>query len=93
VTVVLGGILTPIGEEFLFRGVLANFLLRWAPWAAVTVSAAVFAVAHGINSVMPLAFVIGIATGLLLWSSGSIWPAVAVHMVYNSAGLIYHGTV
>ncbi|MGW3957993.1 CPBP family intramembrane glutamic endopeptidase [Streptomyces sp. NPDC004752] len=93
VTVVLGGILTPVGEECLFRGVLANFLYRWGPWVAVTVSAANFAVAHGINSVMPLAFVIGIATGLLLRSSGSIWPAVAVHVAYNSAGMIYHGTI
>ncbi|NEA19053.1 CPBP family intramembrane glutamic endopeptidase [Streptomyces halstedii] len=93
VTVMLGGTLTPIGEEFLFRGALAHFLYRWGPWTAITVSAAVFAVAHGIKSVMPLAFVIGIATGLLLRSSGSIWPAVAVHMAYNSAGMIYHGTI
>ncbi len=29
--VLLGGLLTPLGEEVLFRGVLASFLFRWAP--------------------------------------------------------------
>lgn len=59
---------------------LANFLFRWGPWVGVLVSAAIFAVAHGINSVMPLAFVIGLATGLLLRFSDSIWPGILVHM-------------
>ncbi|MEW1841153.1 type II CAAX endopeptidase family protein [Nonomuraea angiospora] len=91
VTVFLGGILSPIGEELLFRGLLANFLFRWGPWVGVLVSAAIFAVAHGVNAVMPVAFVVGVATGVLLRASGSMWPAIAVHIVYNSAGLVYHG--
>ncbi|MDT8912329.1 type II CAAX endopeptidase family protein [Amycolatopsis sp. PS_44_ISF1] len=91
VTVVLGGLLTPLGEEALFRGVLAGFLFRWGPWIGVPLSAAVFALAHGLNAVMPLAFVVGLSTGLLLRFSGSLWPAVVVHVVYNSAGILYHG--
>ncbi|WP_218038398.1 CPBP family intramembrane glutamic endopeptidase [Acrocarpospora pleiomorpha] len=91
VTIVLGGVLTPFGEEVLFRGVFASFLLRWGTWIGVIVSAAVFAVAHGVNSVMPVAFVVGLGTGLVLRFSGSIWPAVVIHVVYNSVGLLYHG--
>ncbi|MEV7550366.1 type II CAAX endopeptidase family protein [Amycolatopsis sp. NPDC089917] len=91
VTVMLGGVLTPLGEEALFRGVFANFLFRWGAWIGVPVSAAVFALAHGVNAVMPLAFVVGLSTGLLLRRSGSLWPAVVVHVVYNSAGILYHG--
>ncbi|ORA54205.1 type II CAAX endopeptidase family protein [Mycobacteroides franklinii] len=90
VTVALGGLLTPLGEEALFRGVLAQFLLRWGTWIGLVVSAAIFALAHGINAVMPLAFVIGLSTGLLLQLSGSIWPGVLVHAVYNSLGIFYH---
>ncbi|QOF29113.1 hypothetical protein E3G43_002667 [Mycobacteroides abscessus] len=86
----LGGILTPLGEEALFRGVLATFLFRWGSCVSVVFSAAVFAVAHGINGVMPLALMIGLANGVLLWCSGSIWPAVMVHLAYNSAGIVYH---
>lgn len=90
VTVALGGLLTPLGEEALFRGVLAQFLSRWGTWIGLLVSAALFALAHGINAVMPLAFVIGLSTGLLLQLSGSIWPGVLVHAVYNSLGIFYH---
>ncbi|WP_255794929.1 CPBP family intramembrane glutamic endopeptidase [Mycobacteroides abscessus] len=91
VAVGLGGILTPLGEEALFRGVLATFLFRWGSCVSAVFSAAVFAVAHGINGVMPLALMIGLANGVLLWCSGSIWPAVMVHIAYNSAGIVYHG--
>ncbi len=91
VAVGLGGVLTPLGEEALFRGVLATFLFRWGSCISVVFSAAVFAVAHGINSVMPLALMIGLANGVLLWRSGSIWPAVLVHISYNGAGILYHG--
>ncbi|QQG97630.1 CPBP family intramembrane metalloprotease [Mycobacteroides chelonae] len=91
VAVGLGGVLTPLGEEALFRGVLATFLFRWGSCISVVFSAAVFAVAHGINAVMPLALMIGLANGVLLWRSGSIWPAVMVHIAYNSAGILYHG--
>ncbi|WIY01150.1 type II CAAX endopeptidase family protein [Amycolatopsis mongoliensis] len=91
VTIALGGLLTPLGEEALFRGVFANFLFRWGSWAGVIVSAAVFAVAHGINAIMPLAFVVGLANGLLLRFSGSLWPPIVVHAVYNSTSILYHG--
>ena len=91
ITVILGGIFSPIGEELLFRALLANFLFRWGPWVGVLVSAAIFAVAHGINAVMPVAFVVGIAAAVLMRVSGSIWPAIVVHVVYNSSGLLYHG--
>ncbi|GAA3408235.1 CPBP family intramembrane glutamic endopeptidase [Streptosporangium vulgare] len=90
VTIVLGGLLTPFGEEVLFRGVFASFLFRWGTWIGVIVSAAVFAVAHGVNSIMPIAFVVGLGAGLLFRLSGSIWPAVVIHVVHNSASLLYH---
>lgn len=87
-TLVAGAVLTPIGEELLFRGVLTNALLRFGPWIAVPVSAAIFALAHGINYVAPVAFVIGIITGLLFAATRSIWPGVIVHAVNNSYSII-----
>lgn len=90
-TVLFGGVLTPLGEEAVFRGVLLNFLGRWGSWVAVPLSAAIFALAHGINNVLPMAFLVGICAGLLLTVTRSIWPAIVVHMVYNSAGMLYHG--
>lgn len=88
--VVLGGLLTPLGEEALFRGVLASFLFRWGAVVGVGVSAVAFALSHGINDVTPMALLVGIATGVLYRYSGSIWPGVVVHMVYNTAGILVH---
>ncbi|MFE9243014.1 CPBP family intramembrane glutamic endopeptidase [Nocardiopsis sp. NPDC006938] len=52
-------VLTPIGEELLFRGVVANALLRFGPWVGVLGSSAIFAVFHGVNVILPAAFVVG----------------------------------
>ncbi|MBB4935451.1 hypothetical protein F4561_006345 [Lipingzhangella halophila] len=78
-------VLTPIGEEFLFRGVLANALLRYGPVVGIVSSSVVFALFHGINIVLPAAIVVGIIAGELMRRSGSIWPAVLVHAVNNAA--------
>jgi membrane protease YdiL (CAAX protease family) len=83
-TLLLGSVVTPIGEEFLFRGVLFTALQRYGAWAAVIASAAVFALAHGINPVLPVAFVVGVVTALLFRRTRSVWPGVVVHGVNNA---------
>ncbi|GAB3405973.1 hypothetical protein GCM10027515_19980 [Schumannella luteola] len=89
-TIVLGGMLTPLGEELFFRGVITRFLLRWNTAIAVILGAAIFAAAHGVNDVTPMAFIIGLGNGLLLRYSRSIWPGVAVHVTYNTIGMVIH---
>jgi uncharacterized protein len=82
-TLLAGAVLTPLGEELLFRGVVTNWLLRFGGWVAVPVSAALFALSHGVNNVLPVAFVVGVIAGLLFRATGSIWPGVVVHAIYN----------
>jgi membrane protease YdiL (CAAX protease family) len=82
-TVLFLSILTPLGEEFLFRGVVANALLRYGPVVGVLGSSVIFALFHGINIALPTALVIGIFAAEIMRRSGSIWPAVAVHTVNN----------
>lgn len=77
------GVLTPIGEEFLFRGVLTNALLRYGTFVGVVGSALIFALMHGINMVFPAAVVAGLVTGEIFRRSGSIWPAIVVHIIFN----------
>lgn len=77
------GILTPIGEEFLFRGVVANALLRYGPFIGVVGSAVIFALLHGINMIFPAALVAGLITAEVFRRSGSVWPGVIVHVVFN----------
>ncbi|TDD53285.1 CPBP family intramembrane metalloprotease [Nonomuraea terrae] len=76
-------VLTPIGEEFLFRGVVTNALLRYGPVVGVLSSSVIFALFHGINLAMTTALVVGIIAAEVMRRSGSIWPAVAVHVVNN----------
>lgn len=88
-TVITGSIITPIGEEAFFRGVVANSLFnRFPAWLAVIVSAMIFAVAHGFNTVLPVAFVVGVLTALLFRRTGSIWPGVVLHGVNNVTATI-----
>jgi uncharacterized protein len=77
------GILTPLGEELLFRGVVANALLRYGPVIGVVGSTSIFALAHGINIVFPAAVVAGLATAEVFRRSGSVWPGVVVHVIFN----------
>lgn len=83
-----GALLTPIGEEVLFRGVVANALNRYGPWAGVVGSAAIFAMVHGPSVILLDAFMIGLVTGALFRRTGSLWPSVAVHVVYNGLHLL-----
>lgn len=91
--IVTGAILTPLGEEFLFRGVIANALNRYGAWIGVVGSAAIFAVVHGLSVILPLAFMAGLITGWLFWKTRSIWPGVVVHVVYNGLHLLYYSTL
>lgn len=80
---VLLGVVTPLGEELLFRGVVTNGLLRFGGWAGVIAGALIFALAHGLNVIFPVALLLGLVTGELFRRSTSIWPGVAAHIVYN----------
>jgi len=77
------GLLTPIGEEVLFRGVITTVLLRHDPVLGVVGSTLIFAIAHGFNIVFPAAVVAGLATAEIYRRSGSVWTAVVVHVVFN----------
>lgn len=86
-TAVSGFVATPIGEELLFRGVLANALGRYGAWASVLASATVFALVHGLNPVLPVAFMVGVINALLLRRTGSVWPGIVVHGVNNALAM------
>jgi uncharacterized protein len=92
-TLAAGIIVTPIGEELLFRGVLTNALGRYGSWVSVLVSAAVFAAAHGWNVILPIAFTVGVLNALLIRKTGSIWPGVVLHGVNNLLPLLLAASV
>ncbi|MEV7087407.1 type II CAAX endopeptidase family protein [Streptomyces sp. NPDC093085] len=81
-------VLTPLGEEFAFRGVVSTALTRYGAWVSVIGSTVVFALAHGINLALVPATVVGAINGYLLVRTKSVWPGVIVHAVSNGLGTI-----
>lgn len=80
-----GAIFTPFGEEILFRGVIANALNRYGAFAGIVLSSIIFGVAHGVNIVMAAAIMVGILSAILFRATGSVWPCVVLHGVYNGS--------
>lgn len=93
ILLITGAILTPLSEEFVFRGVIANALNRYGPWAGIVGSAAIFGVVHGFTVILLDAFMVGVLVAYLFRKTGSIWPGVVVHIVYNSLNLLYYSTL
>lgn len=86
-------VLTPISEEFIFRGGLLlcpRFLLRKSRYARVfTVlllffSAAAFALVHAVGQPMLHAFWMGLCLGAAALSENSLWCSVILHAAWNA---------
>ncbi|MCS7236798.1 MAG: ABC transporter permease subunit [Thermoguttaceae bacterium] len=77
-------ILPALCEELAFRGVvLGSFVSRKRFLLGVGLSAVVFALAHPFAVQQVSAAILGLLLGLIVITSGSIWPAVIFHGVYN----------
>ena len=81
--VVIGGLVVPLGEELLFRGLGYGVLRRIGRIAATLLTAAIFALAHGLNVVFAAAFVLGVVNAVLYERTRSIWPSAAAHATFN----------
>ncbi len=81
-------VMAPIGEELVFRGVLARGLATRLPTvAAIAISAALFSLYHR-NLVQALpTFMIGIPLAWLAIRSDSLIPGVILHALNNLIGL------
>lgn len=79
-----GCLLVPAFEEFLFRGLLLDWLRkRLSDPGAIAASAALFAVMHVYPIAMPYAFLAGIFLGWLRLRTGSTLNTLFVHTLNN----------
>ena len=82
-------VVAPIGEEFIFRGLVMNRMSRVMPgWLAVLLSAAVFGLCHGELVWFCYAFALGALFGLIDLRAGSVLPSILGHVVFNAIGQI-----
>ena len=85
------GILVPIAEEVLFRGVVQTFLVRrLGAILGILLTSLWFALLHiDIALFVPL-FVIGLGLGFVRHRYQSIWGAVLLHAINNLTGVLYY---
>jgi membrane protease YdiL (CAAX protease family) len=86
--VIAVSLIAPFAEETLFRGFLFGWLRGRVPlWLAVAISSLVFALAHGELALLLPTFTLGCLLALIYHRSGSLWPGMIVHGVFNLVGV------
>ncbi len=83
---ILAVVVAPLAEETLFRGVILRGLLgRWKPWAAITASAALFALMHFNPAQTPIALGLGLVLGWVYYRTRSLGLCMLGHALNNAS--------
>jgi membrane protease YdiL (CAAX protease family) len=87
--ILAGAILAPIVEEFLFRGLLYRYLRKKRSLGfAIVFTAALFAIAHLVPTLIPSLFVFGIFLAWVVERYGSLYPAMVLHSLNNLTSIL-----
>jgi len=78
----------PLVEELTFRGVGFALLARFGTAVVVVGTALAFAADHGLVEGFPALFVFGLAVALVRVRTGSIYPGVFLHALFNALALV-----
>lgn len=88
--VLVVGVLAPVVEEVLFRGVLLHALLeRWSFWPAALLTSVLFGGMHFVGAISGGHLVVvatttfGIVLALLVRRTGRLFPAMLTHAAWN----------
>ncbi len=83
-------------EELAYRGFVPWLLGAVMPsWAAITTATAVFAVGHayqGPTGILKTGVMGGLMVGIVLWS-GTLWPAMMLHVIVDLHGGFVGGRI
>ena len=77
-----GGILAPVAEELLFRGLVQRTLMPYGKRFAIFCSAFAFGIFHGNLFQAPYAFLVGLVLGYVACEYSIAW-AMVLHMLNN----------
>ena len=81
-------VFVPIFEEALVRGLGFKLLEPLGRTAAIVATGVAFTLAHGVVVDFPVILATGIGLGYLRASSGSLYPCLALHGLFNGFGLV-----
>jgi CAAX protease family protein len=81
-------LVAPFVEELMFRGLGVSLLLPFVgPILAILVTGIAFGLAHGLVLGLPVLSIFGVALAWLRWKTGSVYPGMVVHGIFNAAAL------
>ena len=78
----------PVVEECAFRGLGYRLLERFGDANAILVTGALFALSHGLLGFLPATAVFGIGLGYLRSRTGSLYPGLVLHVLFNTLGVL-----
>jgi membrane protease YdiL (CAAX protease family) len=84
----VGGIVAPIAEEIVFRGLIFGYLRRWGLPAAILISTALFAFIHLVfrNPTIPVTQIVGGLVFAVAYHMGkSLMVPIVIHTLGNLA--------
>ncbi len=76
-------VISPILEEYAFRGVLLNCLSKYGRFFALIMTSIIYALAHGSISEMFPSLLMGYLLGKMMLNYRSIWPSIITHILAN----------
>lgn len=88
VFMLLAGIIAPIFEEFMVRGLVLGELKQYGNGLAIFVSALFFGVLHGNFSQFFYTTAMGIALGYITYATGGILASTIIHAIVNMISVI-----
>lgn len=82
----VGGFISPVAEEFFFRGILYGYLRRWGVWVAVIISTLLFTLAHAPGGSVPLPQLVGgLLFALAYEKEKNLLVPITIHVLGNLA--------
>lgn len=88
ITAIFTVIIAPIGEEFVFRKLIIDRTRKYGAFISIFLSALIFALMHGNFFQFFYAFLLGLVLGYMYYSTGRLFPTIAIHAVVNFFGSV-----
>lgn len=86
-------VLAPVVEELTYRGLGFTLLAPYGTWVAILVTGVLFGAAHGLVAGLPVLTIFGIVVAWLRSRTGSVYPSMLLHGVFNGTALLLSVTV
>jgi len=86
-------VLAPVVEELTYRGLGFTLLVPYGSAVAILGTGVLFGAAHGLVAGLLVLSIFGVVVGWLRSRTGSVYPSMILHGVFNGTALILSVTV